>query len=57
MGLPLVALAVAGVWGVGWAMKETGETLDSASKLTKWGIVAGGLYVSYTALKSTGAIK
>lgn len=57
MGLPLIALAVAGVYGVGWAMKETGDTADSLTQLTKWGIVGGGLFVSYKALKSSGALK
>ncbi len=60
MPIPLIAwagLAVAGVAGVGWAAKETGEAMDSATRLTKWGVVAGGLYVSYAALKSGGVIK
>lgn len=57
MGLPVIALAVAGVYGFGWAMRETGDAMDSATKLTRWGVVAGGLYVSYQALKSSGAIK
>lgn len=60
MPIPFIAygvLAVAGIYGAGWAMKETGEAMDSATKLTKWGVVAGGLYVSYQALKSAGAIK
>lgn len=60
MPVPLIAWGVLGVAafaGVGWASKETGEALDSATRLTKWGVVAGGLYVSYRALKTSGAIK
>ena len=60
MPVPLIAwgvLAVGGALGVGWASKETGEALDSATQLTKWGVVAGGLYVSYKALQTAGAIK
>lgn len=60
MPVPLIAwgaLAVGGALGVGWASRETGEMIDSATRLTKWGIVAGGLYVSYRALDSFGALK
>lgn len=60
MPFPLIAwgaLAVGGAIGVGWASKETGEALDAATRLTKWGVVAGGLYVSYKALQTAGAIK
>ena len=51
------ALGLAGVLGAGWAAKETGEAADSLTKLTKWSLVAGGAYVAYKGLKSTGAIK
>ena len=50
-------LTVGGALGVGWASKETGEALDSATRLTKWGVVAGGLYVGYRAMQSAGVIK
>ncbi|MGH1445577.1 MAG: hypothetical protein ACRBBO_05985 [Cognatishimia sp.] len=58
--MPLIAwgvLAVAGVYGAGWAAKETGEAVESTTQLTKWGIVAGGLYVGYRVAKSSGALK
>lgn len=60
MPLPLIAwggLAVAGLYGAGWAARETGEAMDSTARALKWATVAGGLYVSYQALKSSGAIK
>ncbi|MEJ5217105.1 hypothetical protein WG622_02540 [Cognatishimia sp. D5M38] len=59
MPAPLIwgGLFVAGLYGFGWAAKETGEAAESMSRLTKYGIVAGGLYVSYRALKSSGALK
>lgn len=59
MVAPLIwgGLALAGVLGVGWAAKETGEAATASTKLVKWGVVAGGLYVSYQALKSSGALK
>lgn len=59
MPAPIIwgGLAVAGALGFGWAAKETGEAFESATKLTKFGIVAGGLYVSYRALKTSGALK
>jgi hypothetical protein len=59
MPVPLIwaGVALAGVFGVGWAAKEGGEAMDSATRLTKWTVVAGGMYVSYKALQSSGAIK
>lgn len=60
MAAPLIAwgvLAVVGTYGAGWAMKETGDVVDSATSLTKWCVVAGALYVSYRAMQSTGALK
>lgn len=59
MPAPIVwgGLVIAGLYGLGWAAKETGDAAESLSKLTKYGIVAGGLYVSYRALKAGGALK
>ncbi len=59
MPAPLIwaGVAVAGFYGFGWAAKETGDAADSLNKLTKTAIVAGGLYVSYRALKTSGALK
>lgn len=51
------ALALAGVAGVGWAAKQTGDAAGQLTQLTKWGVVAGGLYVSYRAAKSGGLLK
>lgn len=52
---PLVAIAGVGVSG--WAVKEAGDAAESGAKLVKWGVAAGGLYVSYSALKSAGVLK
>ncbi|PIE10505.1 MAG: hypothetical protein CSA72_08340 [Rhodobacterales bacterium] len=60
MPVPIIAwgvLGVAGLAGAGWAARETGEALDSATRLARWVVVGGALYVSYEALKSSGALK
>lgn len=59
MAAPLIwgGIALAGIVGAGWASKETGEALDSATRLAKWGVVAGGMFISYRALQSAGALK
>lgn len=59
MAAPIIwgVLVVGGIYGAGWASGRAGEALDSATRLTRWGVVGGGLYVSYQALKSAGAIK
>jgi len=58
MPAPIVwgLIALGGVWGFGYAAKETGEAADNLTKLTRAAAVAGGVYVSYRALKSAGAI-
>jgi len=38
------------------ALEEVGDAADSTAQLVKWAAVAGGVYVSYRALKSAGAI-
>lgn len=58
--MPLViwgAVAVAGLWGFGYAADKTGEAADASANLVKWGVVAGGLYIAYRAAKAGGAIK
>lgn len=59
MAAPIVwgVLVVGGIYGAGWAAGRADEALDSATSLTRWGVVAGGLYVSYRALQSSGALK
>lgn len=51
------ALAVLGLYGAGWASKQAGEAAGEGANLVKWGVVAGGMYVSYRALRSAGALK
>ena len=48
-------VAVAGLAATAWAADSAGEAADSAARLVKWGTVAGGLYVSYRALRASGA--
>lgn len=59
MVAPLVwaGVALAGVGVSGWALREAGDAAESGAKLMKWGVAAGGLYVSYSALKSAGVLK
>ncbi len=52
-----VALALAGGGTAAVVANETGEAADSLTDLTKWAVVAGGLYVSYRALQSGGVLK
>lgn len=59
MPAPLVwgLIALGGVGLSGWGFREAGKAADSTAKLIKWGTVAGGLYVSYRALKAGGVLK
>lgn len=60
MPVPLIVwggLAVAGLWGAGYAAREAGEAADDLTKLTRALTVAGGLYVSYRALQAGGVLK
>lgn len=50
-------LALAGIAGTGWALSEAGDAAESGAKLARWVAVGGGVYVSYRALKATGALK
>lgn len=49
-------MAIAGLAATAYAAREAGEAADSATRLVQWATVAGGLYVSYRALKASGAI-
>ncbi|WP_159075196.1 MULTISPECIES: hypothetical protein [Pseudomonadota] len=58
--MPLIiwgGVALAGVYGIGWAAKEGGEAMDSTANALKWAAIAGGVYVAYSAAKSAGVIK
>ncbi len=60
MPIPLlgwIAIGLVGGGTVAVAANETGEAADSLTDLTKWAVVAGGLYVSYRALQSGGVLK
>jgi len=50
-------VVVAGVATTAWAVKEAGDAADAGTRLIKWGTAAGGLYVSYRAMRSAGVLK
>lgn len=50
-------VALGGLFLGGKALNEAGEAAEGAAKLTKWATAAGGLYVSYRALKAGGVLK
>jgi hypothetical protein len=56
MPLPLLAWGAIAV-GVGWITDNAADAAGDGAKIVKWGVIGGGLYVSYRALKSAGAIK
>lgn len=59
--MPVVAwwigAGIVGLFGVGYAADKSGEAMDSATRLTRWLVIGGVVYVSYEAAKSAGAIK
>lgn len=60
MPIPLIAwagVAIAGLYVAGDAAKKAGEAAEGASSLAKWATIGGGLYVSYAALRASGALK
>lgn len=59
MPLPLIygAVALAGLYGTGWALNKADGAMDSAARLTKWAVAGGCLYVAYKAAQEAGAIK
>ena len=60
MPIPLIiwgALAVGGLLAANEVIDSTGETAEKSTKLVKWVVIGGGVYVSYKALKSAGVLK
>lgn len=60
MPAPLIiwgGVAVLGLFATGYAGRGIADALEEANTATKWAVVGGGLYVSYKALQSAGAIK
>lgn len=57
--MPLIwaGLAIAGLFGVGYAADKTGEAAQGGASLVKWGAVSGGLYLVYRAAKSGGYLR
>lgn len=50
-------LIIGGIAVAGWAFDKFGDAAEGSAKLTKWATIGGGVYVSFQALKATGAIK
>jgi hypothetical protein len=61
LGIPIWLWALGGTAVVldqaGDAAEQVGDAAEKSTNLTKWVVVGGALYVSYQALKSSGAIK
>lgn len=65
LGIPLwmwitgggIAAGTVAVDQTGDTLEQAGDAAESFAKLTKWAVVAGGLYVSYRALQSGGVLK
>lgn len=59
MVAPIVwaGVALVGVVGAGWAAGKAEDALDATAQVAKWSAVGAGLYVSYKALQSAGALK
>jgi len=55
--IPLLIGVGAGAVGGAVVTGQLSEITDDMSKTAKYATIAGGLYVSYLALKSGGAIK
>lgn len=51
------AIAIAGLATAGYAAKSAEGMFAEASKLTRYAVIGGGLYVSYRALKAGGVLK
>ncbi|NOR63021.1 MAG: hypothetical protein GQ535_11090 [Rhodobacteraceae bacterium] len=49
--------AIAGLFTVSETVEKSGEAAEKFATLAKWTAVAGGIYVSYAALKTTGVLK
>jgi len=50
-------LWIGGLLAGGYMLGKAGDAAEGTAKLAKWGAIGGTVYVSYLALKSSGAIK
>ncbi len=59
MVAPLVwaGVALGGLFIGGKAISDAGQAAESATKLAKWSVAGGALYVSYRALQAGGVLK
>lgn len=48
---------IAALLAGGWAANQSEDALEDGAELVKWAAIGGGLYVTYKALQSAGAIK
>ena len=56
MPVPII-LGIAAIGAGAWALHETSDALDSATSLTKWAVIGGGVYVAFRALQAGGVLK
>jgi hypothetical protein len=60
MPIPLIVwggAALGGLYLGSRALDEAGDAADSATRLVKWSVAAGGVYVSFKALEAAGVFK
>lgn len=57
MPLPIAVVAIGGLLAGGYALREGSKFLDEMNEGAKLALIAGGAYVSYRALKSSGVLK
>ena len=55
--MPAPLIWIAGLALTAWGLREGKGMFVEANKAAKYAAIGGGLYVSYTALKATGALK
>ncbi|MBO6603859.1 MAG: hypothetical protein JJ938_17595 [Roseicyclus sp.] len=60
MPVPLIlwgGVALGGLYLAERALDEAGDAAQASAEMLKWAAIAGGVYLSYQALKSAGALK
>jgi hypothetical protein len=47
---------IGGIGAAAFGFRQAGDAADSVTRLTKWGLVAGGGYVAYLGLRKAKVI-
>lgn len=55
--MPAAIAAIVGIGAFGWAIKETGDAVDSATRLSRWLVAGGAVYVAYRVAQAQGVAK